>query len=114
MSHVSLVAVQLARALDEARDTPPPAALRAVLLGGGPIPADLVTRALRAGWPVVPTYGLSEVASGATALASGDAWDRPGSAGVPLPGVRLTLADEDETGSARSSRGAVALLRVPG
>ena len=98
VSHVSLVPAQLARVLDEARGAPPPVALRAVLLGGGPIPPDLVTRALRAGWPVVPTYGLSETASGATALASEEAWDRPGSAGVPLPGVRLTLADQDETG----------------
>ena len=98
MSHVSLVTAQLARALDEARGTPPPATLRAVLLGGGPIPPALVTRALRAGWPVIPTYGLSETASGATALASEDAWDLPGSAGAPLPGVHLALADEDETG----------------
>ncbi len=98
VSHVSLVAAQLARALDEGRGTPPPATLRAVLLGGGPIPPDLVTRALRAGWPVIPTYGLSETASGATALASGDAWDLPWSAGAPLPGVHIALADEDETG----------------
>jgi O-succinylbenzoic acid--CoA ligase len=97
VSHVSLVAAQLARALDEARGLPP-AHLRAVLLGGGPIPPALVTRALRAGWPVIPTYGLSETASGATALASEDAWDLPGSAGAPLPGVHLALADEDETG----------------
>ena len=98
VSHVSLVPAQLVRVLDEARGTPPPAALRAVLLGGGPIPPDLVTRALRAGWPVVPTYGLSETASGVTALTSEEAWDRPGSAGVPLPGVRLTLADQDDAG----------------
>jgi O-succinylbenzoic acid--CoA ligase len=98
VSHVSLVPAQLVRVLDEARSTPPPVALRAVLLGGGPIPPDLVTRALRAGWPVIPTYGLSETASGATALASEEAWDRPGSAGVPFPGVRLTLADQDDTG----------------
>ncbi|HYO44081.1 MAG TPA: alpha/beta fold hydrolase [Candidatus Limnocylindrales bacterium] len=98
VSHVSLVAAQLARALDEARGVPPPSSLRAALLGGGPIPPELVTRALRAGWPVIPTYGLSETASGATALATEDAWDLPGSAGAPLPGVHLALADEDETG----------------
>jgi O-succinylbenzoic acid--CoA ligase len=98
VSHVSLVPAQLARALDEARGNPPPATLRAALLGGGPIPPALVTRALREGWAVIPTYGLSETASGATALATEDAWDLPGSAGAPLPGVHLALADEDETG----------------
>ena len=60
MSHVSLVPAQLARLLDAAGDAAPPPTLRAVLLGGGTIPATLVTRALDAGWPVVPTYGLSE------------------------------------------------------
>jgi O-succinylbenzoic acid--CoA ligase len=98
VSHVSLVTAQLARALDEARGTPPPATLRAVLLGGGLIPPELVIRALRSGWPVIPTYGMSETASGVTALAHEEAWNQPGSAGVPLPGVHLTLADEDETG----------------
>jgi O-succinylbenzoic acid--CoA ligase len=98
VSHVSLVTAQLARALDEARGTPPPSSLHAVLLGGGPIPPELVTRALRAGWPVIPTYGLSETGSGATALATEDAWDVPWSAGPPLPGVHVALADEDGTG----------------
>jgi O-succinylbenzoic acid--CoA ligase len=98
VSHVSLVPAQLARLLDAAGGTPPPATLRAVLLGGGPIPPGLVMRALRAGWPVVPTYGLSETASGATALATADAWDLPGSAGAPLPGVHLAIAGEDRDG----------------
>jgi O-succinylbenzoic acid--CoA ligase len=92
ISHASLVPAQLDRVLDAAGDVPPPATLRAVLLGGGPIPAALVTRALRAGWPVVPTYGLSETGSGATALATRDAWDHPGSAGTALPGTRVTIA----------------------
>ncbi len=98
VSHVSLVTAQLARALEESRGSPPPSTLRAALLGGGPIAPELIGRALRAGWPVIPTYGLSETASGATALATEDAWDLPGSAGAPLPGVHLALADEDETG----------------
>ena len=96
-SHVSLVPTQLARLLDTAAG-PPPGTLRAVLLGGGPIPPALVTRALRAGWPVVPTYGLSETASGATALDPEEAWDHPDSAGRPLPGVHLAIADEGRDG----------------
>ena len=86
MSHVSLVPAQLARLLDAAGDAAPPPNLRAVLLGGGTIPAALVTRALDAGWPVVPTYGLSEAGSGVTALPTAEAREAPGSAGRPLPG----------------------------
>ncbi len=98
MSHVSLVPAQLARLLDATGDAPPPSSVRAVLLGGGPIPSALVTRAARAGWPVVPTYGLSETGSGATALATVDVPKHPGSAGSPLPGVRVTVREPDEGG----------------
>ena len=48
-------------------------------------------RALAAGWPVVPTYGLTEAASGVTALSTSEAATRPGSAGRPLPGVALRI-----------------------
>lgn len=89
VSHLSLVAIQLSRLLDEVRDGPPPPSIRAVLLGGGPIPATLVTRATGAGWPVIPTYGLTETASGVTALAASDAAAHPASSGRPLPGVDL-------------------------
>ena len=89
VSHLSLVAVQLDRLLDELRDRPPPPSIRAVLLGGGPIPPALVTRAVQAGWPVIPTYGMTETASGVTALATSDATDHPSAAGRALPGVEL-------------------------
>jgi o-succinylbenzoate---CoA ligase len=72
-SHVSLVPSQLRRVLDASGDAAPPPSLLAVPLGGGAIAASLVRRALRAGWPVVPTYGLSEMGSGVTALATAEA-----------------------------------------
>ncbi|MCJ7711509.1 MAG: AMP-binding protein, partial [Chloroflexi bacterium] len=97
-SHLSLVPAQLARLLDVAGDVPPPASLRAVLLGGGPIPPALVMRAIQAGWPVVPTYGLSETGSGATALPATEAPTCPGSAGRPLPGVRIAIDQPDADG----------------
>lgn len=97
-THCSLVPTQLARLLDEAEaagSPRAPASLRALLLGGAPIPPELVVRSLAAGWPVVPTYGLTETASGVTALPSADAAARPSSAGRPLPGVELRI---DEPG----------------
>ncbi len=98
LSHVSLVPTQLGRLLDAADDGPPPPTLRAVLLGGGIIPPDLVTRAVAAGWPVVPTYGLSEAGSGVTALPSDEAATHPASAGRALPGVSISIADPDHDG----------------
>lgn len=101
-SHLSLVPTLLARLLDAVdRETPRPrhANLRAVLLGGAPIPPDLVNRALAAGWPVVPTYGLTEAGSGVSALATGDVAAHPGSAGRPLPGVAVRIADPAADGT---------------
>ncbi len=61
--------------------------LRAVLVGGGPIPDGLLERANRAGIPAVATYGATETAA---QIATG----RPGQRGVtPLPGVSLAIED---------------------
>ncbi len=98
LSHVSLVPTTLARILDATDDEPPPASLRAVPLGGGPIPPALVRRALDAGWPIVPTYGLTEAGSGVTALPTDEAARHPSSAGRALPGVELRIAVPDDAG----------------
>ena len=61
---VSLVPTQLSRLLDAGLREPP--RLRAVLLGGGPIPPVLLERSARAGVTVVSTYGLTEACSQVT------------------------------------------------
>jgi O-succinylbenzoic acid--CoA ligase len=95
LSHVSLVPSQLERVLEAAGGAPAPARVRAVLLGGGPIPPDLVRRAVAVGWPIVTTYGLSEAGSGVSASTIAD---RDGTSGAALPGVRLEIADPDVDG----------------
>jgi O-succinylbenzoic acid--CoA ligase len=97
-SHVSLVPGQLARLLDAAGADGAPRGLRAVLLGGGAIPPALVRRAIAAGWPVIPTYGLTEMGSGVTALPSTEAGDAAETAGRPLPGMRVTILDPGPDG----------------
>ena len=62
--------------------------LRAVLVGGGPIPPGLLARAAAAGLPVLPTYGMTETCGQVATL-------RPGSPleakAHPLPGVELRI-----------------------
>jgi O-succinylbenzoic acid--CoA ligase len=60
--------------------------LRAIALGGGPIPAGLLEWAAGAGIPVVPVYGMTESCSQVVA----------GSPGRPLAGVELRLGPDGE------------------
>jgi O-succinylbenzoic acid--CoA ligase len=57
-THVSLVATQVRRLLEQG--AVPPLSLRCALLGGGPSPAPLVADALRCGFPVRNSYGMTE------------------------------------------------------
>lgn len=79
--YVSLVAVQLDKALRDPAAAAALASLDAVLLGGGPTPGPLAEQAVVAGISVVRTYGMSETAGGSV-------YD-----GVPLDGVRVRIVD---------------------
>jgi len=95
---VSLVPTMLQRLVDHEGDRPFPESLRCVLVGGGPIPSPLVERALACRVPIVPTYGLTEAASQVATAAPGDAASWPQSAGMPVAGVRVRIADPDPSG----------------
>jgi O-succinylbenzoic acid--CoA ligase len=91
---VSLVPTQLTRLLDEGWS--PPATLRTVLLGGAPTEESLLARALDAGVPVCPTYGLTETASQVATARPTEVRDHPDSVGRPLPWTDVTIvADGD-------------------
>jgi o-succinylbenzoate---CoA ligase len=79
--YVSLVAAQLAKALDDPAATAALGSLDAVLTGGGPLPTPVAQRAAAAAVPVVRTYGMSETAGGCV-------YD-----GRPLEGVRVRIDD---------------------
>lgn len=93
ITHLSLVPPMLARLLDIGAR--PPATLRCVLVGGAALSLPLFRRAVAAGWPVCPTYGMTESCAQATvSLRPGlDEWQE-GDVGAPLPGVRI-VADAD-------------------
>jgi O-succinylbenzoic acid--CoA ligase len=84
----SLVPTQLARLIDRA----PPPSLRVVMLGGAPADPSLLVRAREAGWPVAPTYGLTQTCSAVTVAEAGDTE----TSGVPLPGVDVSIAPDGE------------------
>jgi O-succinylbenzoic acid--CoA ligase len=85
----SVVPTMLARVLDV--DPGPYRGLRAVLVGGGPITDELLIRAVDAGLPVLPTYGMTETCGQVATL-------RPGlpveNKAYPLPGIELRLDAE--------------------
>jgi O-succinylbenzoic acid--CoA ligase len=87
---ISLVATQLTRLLGAGVDLLP---LRAVLVGGGPVPAEVLEEAIGRGATVVQTYGLTETASQVTTLSPAEAEHRIGSAGRPLLTTHLRIQD---------------------
>ena len=91
-SVASLVSPMLRRLLDAGARS---GSLRAVLLGGGPIPSGLVEEAVAADWPVLPTYGQTEAGS---QIATCDPTEPGKRVAVPLPGMEVRIADPDASG----------------
>lgn len=93
ITHVSLVPPMLARLLDAG--VQPASTLRCVLVGGAALSLPLFRRAVAAGWPVCPTYGMTESCAQATVFLrpSLDEWQE-GDVGAPLPGVRFDTAPD--------------------
>ena len=87
-THVSLVAAQLLRLLDD--PAPVPRSLKAVMLGGGPSARFLRDAALARGVPLFATYGLTETCS-QVATGRVSQGDPDTLAGAPLPGVAITI-----------------------
>ena len=87
---ISVVPTQLARLLAAGVDLLP---LRAVLVGGGPVPSEVLEEALGRGATVVQTYGMTETASQVTTLAPMEAVSHAGSAGRPLLTTHLRIQD---------------------
>jgi o-succinylbenzoate---CoA ligase len=91
---VSLVSTMLHRLREAGLSEAP--ALRAALLGGGPVPRDLLEWSAARGLPVLQTYGMTETSSQIATLGAAEALTKSGSAGRPLPGVELRIAERGE------------------
>jgi O-succinylbenzoic acid--CoA ligase len=87
---ISVVTTMLTRLLDAGAAIERP---RAILVGGGPVPDEILSEALGLGATVVQTYGLTEAASQVTTLSPADAERKRGSAGRPLLTTHVRILD---------------------
>jgi O-succinylbenzoic acid--CoA ligase len=88
---LSLVPTMLSRLMDllDGRPGTFPSSLRAILVGGGPIPRQLLARCRAAGVAAVATYGLTETCSQVATQSPSN--ERPGA--PALPGVDLVIRE---------------------
>ena len=93
-THVSLVSTQLLRLLrEEDFDV---GNLKAILLGGGPMPDALVDEAAARGLPVHTSYGLTEMASQVTTTPPGASLEELRTSGRPLPHREVRVSGDGE------------------
>ena len=92
-THVSLVSTQLLQLLGEDAD---PSGLKAVLLGGGPVPSSLADRAVDLGLPIHTSYGLTEMASQVTTTPRGAPREQLHTAGRTLSHREVRLSESGE------------------
>lgn len=86
VTFASVVPTMLHRILEI--DPGPYRGVRAVLVGGGPIPDGLLEKAVEAGLPVLPSYGMTETCGQVATLRPGAPVERKAH---PLPGVELRI-----------------------
>jgi len=85
------------------RDHKLPKSIRTILLGGGPIPAELVQS-----YPqVLPTYGLTEAGSMVTCARVGCDESERATVGVPLAGMLVKIVDDSNHPLPRGQSGRI-------
>lgn len=92
VTHISLVPAMLARLLDSG--IAPPASLRHALIGGAALAKPLYERATQAGWPLNPSYGMSESAAQIATWIPADGPWQEGLVGKALGDNELAISDD--------------------
>jgi O-succinylbenzoic acid--CoA ligase len=96
---VSLVPTMLSRLLEVRSGRMAPPALRVLLLGGASASPELLARALALGYPVCPTYGLTEATSQVASAAPPGRGATRTSPMLPLADTELRIACEGRIGA---------------
>ena len=89
VTHISLVPAMLAQLLE--RRVAPPTSLRVTLIGGAALAQPLYEKAVAAGWPLYPSYGMSETAAQLASFCPGDGPWHEGLVGTPMPGHEIRI-----------------------
>jgi len=92
---ISLVPTMLSRLLAHRGELAAPPGLEALLLGGAAAAPDLVARALAKGYPVCPTYGLTEATSQVATAPPPRAGARESSPMRPVLGTQVRIVAQD-------------------
>lgn len=96
ITHISLVPTQLKRLLRREENLTALRNMKAVLLGGAPIPDHLIQQAMANKITVFTSYGSTEMSSQITTTAAGDSLAELNSAGRLLPYRELRIDEESE------------------
>jgi O-succinylbenzoic acid--CoA ligase len=105
----SVVTVMLRRMLDARGPKPYPPSLRAVLVGGGPVPPAIIEEAWSRGLPALPTYGLTETSAQAVTATRGEARQHPSLAGRPLLFTEVAILDPSGSSLPPGQEGEIAV-----
>lgn len=95
-THLSLVPTQLRRLLADPEAEQRMKKIKAILLGGSALDEQALKQAFHRGWPVYPTYGLTEMASQVTTVPVLTPPERRYYAGSPLAYRELQIALDGE------------------
>lgn len=114
VTHLSLVPTMLWQLLDTLDGRTAPTGLRCVLVGGAALSPALLARAVAAGLPVAPTWGMTETASQVATAPPALAEQLPGTVGPPLPGIEARAEPGTRVLAVRGPTLASMVVRRPG
>ena len=96
MTHLSLVPTQLIQLLEDSACITKLKGMAAILLGGAPLPLNLIQKAIALELPIYRTYGSTEMASQITTTHAIDCCNSNNSAGYPLNYRKVKLSPDGE------------------
>ena len=102
-SIVSAVPTVLERMMQQRESAPYPKSLRAIIVGGGPVRMELLTRCPQA----CATYGLTEAGSMVTCARPGCGDHERKTCGLPIPGTEIRILNEAEEEVKRGEAGEI-------
>jgi len=109
VTHLSLVPTMLIALLQHRDYRPLPATLKAILLGGAPVPTSLIERARELNLPLLTSYGLTETGSQVCTLSPQDSSEKLNTSGRPLKYRELRIVDTSKLQVASDTVGEIAV-----